>query len=156
MAALFPGSGFFYFTPMTYAEKLKTPTWQKRRLRILERDEWKCQMCLDSETTLHVHHKSYGDDPLTVSDIELITVCEDCHTYIEYTKHEYITYETLKVASSAGPKFLFGFCKSVSNNLFYASMGTIENGEYRYVISFSEKTLTRLFDVLKEIKEKNG
>ncbi len=27
---------------MTYAEQLKDPRWQKRRLEILQRDEWRC------------------------------------------------------------------------------------------------------------------
>lgn len=30
-------------TDKTYAEKLKDPRWQKRRLEIFERDDWTCQ-----------------------------------------------------------------------------------------------------------------
>ena len=43
----------------TYQEKLKHPKWQKKRLEILQRDEFKCVHCLDGESTLHVHHNMY-------------------------------------------------------------------------------------------------
>ena len=43
----------------TYSEKLKDPRWQKKRLEIMDRDNFICQLCGDSETTLNVHHKRY-------------------------------------------------------------------------------------------------
>lgn len=66
---------------MNYAEKLKDPRWQKKRLEILNRDEWTCQGCFDTYSTLHVHHKRYikGNDPWDCPDSILITLCEDCH-----------------------------------------------------------------------------
>lgn len=65
----------------SYTEKLKDPRWQKKRLEILERDEWKCQFCDDSESTLHVHHRRYirGSDPWDYPPELLVTLCEDCH-----------------------------------------------------------------------------
>jgi len=30
---------------MTYAEQLKSPKWQKKRLNIMERDQFRCQDC---------------------------------------------------------------------------------------------------------------
>lgn len=57
----------------SYKDQLKHPEWQKRRLKIFERDNFTCQICLDTEETLQVHHKSYdkskkaweyGDDRL--------------------------------------------------------------------------------------------
>jgi hypothetical protein len=63
-----------------YAEKLKDPRWQKRRLAILERDEWSCLSCYDTESTLHVHHLWYsGNNPWDAPDTALITLCESCH-----------------------------------------------------------------------------
>lgn len=64
-----------------YSEKLKDPRWQKKRLEILERDEWKCQCCKDDSTTLHVHHKWYenGRDPWDYPTDALVTLCETCH-----------------------------------------------------------------------------
>lgn len=65
----------------TYAEKLKDPRWQKKRLEILERDKWCCQRCLDGENTLHVHHLRYfpGRDPWDYDNKLLITLCAECH-----------------------------------------------------------------------------
>lgn len=66
---------------MKYAEKLKDPRWQKKRLQILERDNWKCRACGTTEKTLHVHHIFYMQDtePWDVHDGLLITFCKDCH-----------------------------------------------------------------------------
>ena len=66
---------------MTYQEKLKDPRWQKKRLEILERDEWCCQICYDTESTLHVHHKFYekGKAPWEYKNDMFATLCADCH-----------------------------------------------------------------------------
>ncbi len=67
---------------MTYAEKLKDPRWQKKRLSVLERDNWTCQMCYDSKETLHVHHKSYHGEPWESPSKELVALCARCHQFI--------------------------------------------------------------------------
>lgn len=66
---------------MTYSEKLKDPRWQKKRLEILQRDDWACQYCGDKETTLHVHHEIYekGVEPWETDEWLLTTLCEECH-----------------------------------------------------------------------------
>ncbi|MEK6880250.1 MAG: hypothetical protein AABY22_11605, partial [Nanoarchaeota archaeon] len=66
---------------MTYAEKLKNPKWQKLRLKILERDNFQCQNCLDNTKTLHVHHLDYinGKEPWDYPNEYLLTLCEKCH-----------------------------------------------------------------------------
>ena len=68
---------------MTYSEKLKDPRWQKKRLEILERDGWACQICGDSENPLHVHHRIYikGNAPWDYDADSLVTLCEVCHEY---------------------------------------------------------------------------
>jgi len=65
----------------TYAQLLKDPRWQKKRLEILERDEFTCQNCHDSENTLHVHHCYYetGMMPWEYDSGSLVTLCECCH-----------------------------------------------------------------------------
>lgn len=67
---------------MKYADKLKDPRWQKKRLEVFERDEWRCQSCQDTETTLCVHHLRYisGHDPWDYPNELLITLCETCHS----------------------------------------------------------------------------
>jgi hypothetical protein len=71
--------GFFIF--MTYLEKLKDPRWQKKRLEIMQRDDFKCKKCFSDEKQLHVHHNYYQfgteiwDYPSDCYD----TLCYDCH-----------------------------------------------------------------------------
>jgi 5-methylcytosine-specific restriction endonuclease McrA len=73
---------------MTYIEKLQSPQWQKKRLEILSRDQWSCCRCNDKEKSLHVHHKTYefGKDPWDYHDSNFITLCEKCHSEVEYDK----------------------------------------------------------------------
>lgn len=74
---------------MTYAEILKHPFWQKKRLQIFERDNFTCQHCSDKFTTLQVHHKYYTPDtmPWEYPDEALITLCELCHEKEEFIKY---------------------------------------------------------------------
>ena len=64
-----------------YAEKLKDPRWQKKRLLIFERDNWTCQLCSDTDSTLVVHHRLYlpNMEPWDYPDEFLVTLCESCH-----------------------------------------------------------------------------
>jgi len=65
---------------MTYSQKLKDPRWQKRRLHILGKRDWKCERCQDEKTTLHVHHKKYRGQPWDALDRDLEVLCEPCHS----------------------------------------------------------------------------
>jgi len=67
---------------ITYLEKLKDPRWQKKRLKILERDGWTCKYCGSTHKTLHVHHLFYtkNPDPWEIDPGFLLTLCEDCHS----------------------------------------------------------------------------
>lgn len=67
---------------MTYAEKLRDPRWQRKRLEKLEWSRWECDCCGTAKKTLHVHHRRYikGREPWDYSIDELSTYCEDCHT----------------------------------------------------------------------------
>ena len=71
---------------MKYSDKLKDPRWQKKRLEILERDNWTCQKCMDKEITLHVHHLKYNGNPWELDEGDLITLCKHCHEFIENEK----------------------------------------------------------------------
>lgn len=68
----------------TYAEKLLDPKWQKKRLEVFERDEFKCRLCSNTESTLHVHHNSYVGNPWDIDSSELKTVCKYCHAIIHH------------------------------------------------------------------------
>jgi hypothetical protein len=67
---------------LAYSEKLKDPRWQKRRLRVFERDGWKCVLCGNKTKTLHVHHARYKSNPWQGSIADLSTLCEMCHEII--------------------------------------------------------------------------
>lgn len=70
----------------TYARKLSNPKWQRKRLKILERDKWTCKKCGDTETELHVHHLEYHKNPWDTPNKLLITLCAHCHKFIEQCK----------------------------------------------------------------------
>jgi len=76
---------------MSYAEKLKSPKWQKKRLEIMSRDNFTCQYCKDEETQLQVHHLSYNGNPWEADSSQLVTLCCECHSLIEYCKKGDIT-----------------------------------------------------------------
>lgn len=68
-------------TKTAYREMLKHPNWQRKRLEILERDDFTCVLCGTNEVTLHVHHWRYvwGNKPWEYDNADLATLCEDCH-----------------------------------------------------------------------------
>lgn len=72
---------FDCITLMTYSEKLRRPEWQRKRLQILERDDWTCTSCRSKDKNLQVHHLVYyrGKDPWEYPDYLYRTLCEDCH-----------------------------------------------------------------------------
>lgn len=65
---------------MSYAEKLRDPRWQKKRLQIFERDGWRCVICHRDNQNLQVHHAVYAKRaPWEYPDHVLQTLCESCH-----------------------------------------------------------------------------
>lgn len=64
----------------SYSDMLRDMRWQRKRLKIMERDRWRCRWCM-ADNTLQVHHKRYvrGRPPWEAPDHHLITLCERCH-----------------------------------------------------------------------------
>jgi hypothetical protein len=64
-----------------YKRLLQDPRWQKKRLKIMERDRFACRVCRDAESTLHVHHRYYknSEGPWDYPDRALVTLCASCH-----------------------------------------------------------------------------
>ena len=64
-----------------YWQKLQSPKWQKKRLEVLERPGFACEVCGDSESQLHVHHNEYfkGREPWEYDKHQLSVLCDDCH-----------------------------------------------------------------------------
>lgn len=65
----------------SYYEKLKDPRWQKKRLEVMEYNDFSCELCGDNESTLNVHHKEYfkGHEPWDYEIKQLACLCENCH-----------------------------------------------------------------------------
>jgi hypothetical protein len=68
-----------------YAEKLRDPRWQKKRLEVMQRDGFACVECGDRRSSLNVHHGCYvpGRDPWDYEDELLHTTCEPCHQRLQ-------------------------------------------------------------------------
>lgn len=60
-------------------DDMKDPRWQQMRLRVMERDGWRCVACGATDTTLNVHHIAYGEHLWTVALTDLQTLCQRCH-----------------------------------------------------------------------------
>lgn len=73
---------------MEYSEKLKSPRWQRKRLEVLNRDNFTCCKCRDKETELHVHHLKYFKEPYDAPLEYLQTLCSNCHYYITFLHND--------------------------------------------------------------------
>jgi hypothetical protein len=64
-----------------YTKLLKSPKWQKKRLEIMQRDDFKCVWCGSEDTQLHVHHLYYEKyrKPWEYEDEAYVTICDLCH-----------------------------------------------------------------------------
>lgn len=118
---------------MTYAEKLKNPKWQKKRLEVLQRDNFTCCLCSDAETTLHVHHKTYkkGVDVWDYPNDNFQTLCEDCHALVGFMKF-YITIRVEKMGKNIFNNKMFFLLYSFPENVHppdIAYMVIYESGE---------------------------
>ncbi|MCR4374200.1 MAG: hypothetical protein NUW22_05065 [Acidobacteria bacterium] len=65
----------------TYWELLKHPNWQRKRLEVMQRDNFTCVSCGSTENTLNVHHSYYtkGAMPWDYPADSLKTLCQQCH-----------------------------------------------------------------------------
>src|SRR4051794_39632649 len=105
-----------------YSELLRDPRWQKKRLEILSRDEFTCQSCFDSESTLNVHHCYYerGNDPWEYPNTALLTLCESCH---ERESHQFKGGQQALTKSLAKHRFLASDMQVLANAIDRAKFG---------------------------------
>lgn len=66
---------------MSYADLLRRPEWQKRRLEVLQAADFTCSSCDAKDAELHVHHLIYrrGAKPWEYGEHELEVLCKHCH-----------------------------------------------------------------------------
>lgn len=64
-----------------YFELLQRPQWQKKRLEVMQRDNWTCLHCDSTDRKLAVHHRFYvkGRLPWDYPNWVFQTLCEECH-----------------------------------------------------------------------------
>lgn len=141
---------------MTYSEKLKSPKWQKKRLEILNRDEFTCKLCGDSETQLHVHHLEYEYDkhPADISSEKLITYCEHCHELVETIKSYSTDFLVFKVLKLRHYRSVFHINKS-TGIITISSFGVTENGEIEFMLHITPEFINKAEFILKEFESLN-
>lgn len=66
---------------MTYQQQIKHPDWQRKRLEVLEINDYQCQMCAAKDQTLHVHHPYYRRGAMIweYETVDLMCLCHKCH-----------------------------------------------------------------------------
>lgn len=111
-----PGSFGADMTKMSYAEQLKHPKWQRKRLEALNRSGFKCEACGEAEKMLHVHHKRYvrGKSAWDYELGDLSVLCEPCHAREHDVKDALARLMTTRFANDANVEtftysFLCGF-----------------------------------------------
>ena len=117
-----------------YWQKLKDPRWQRKRLEVMERSDFACEICGDKESTLNVHHKEYfkGREPWDYLPEQLAVLCEECHENL-HDKTDVLRL-IISVLPLDGPwcreevaMILAGFCK-LDYQGFITALDTEDNG----------------------------
>lgn len=154
LSTLSPLEGFFVFL-MTYAEKLRFPKWQKKRLEIMQRDEFTCQLCKDTESPLHVHHKSYtaSAEPWEYEDENFITYCEVCHAIVEDLKAEegikgFVSAK--KTDNTEGIKSIYVSYVEGGRPCIAAYLYAIKTHEIKHVVSLGSESVLLIQDLHKQ------
>lgn len=113
---------------MKYADKLKHPKWQKKRLEVLNDKGWKCEACGTDDKMLHVHHDKYKGNPWDISNEHLFVLCEFCHNCvhnIKINKNKHITADQyISMWNTSRFKFLL-----YSFKMYYTDTGIVQNTE---------------------------
>lgn len=143
---------------MTYKEQLSHPEWQKKRLQILERDNFCCTACYDTETTLHIHHKRYDKGKLAwqYEDANFQAFCAHCHSLAEYLKERglFLILSTKKPLPDNNSIFITSISKSSEDKLCF-SMDALDlsDNHVEHFFRGSEKNLKEILDLFELAKK---
>lgn len=67
-----------------FFKSYQTAEWQRLKYRVLERDNYTCQICGEKSGLMQVHHITYkhcGGKAYNAPMGDLITLCEECHRH---------------------------------------------------------------------------
>lgn len=76
----------------SYRTVLQDPRWQRKRLMVLQRSNWRCEWCGASDKSLEVHHGYYGKtdgklrEPWQIPSEVLWVLCSTCHDKAEVAR----------------------------------------------------------------------
>ena len=141
----------------TYSEKLKNPLWQKKRLEILDRDNFTCTLCSDTETELHVHHKEYksGKKPWEYENDKLQALCKHCHGVISVLNKEgYYPLISSKIYRQNTDSYIIStiFC-DVLNFLVLSIDHYDKNGDIINISTIEDGVLNNVTDLFTQAKK---
>jgi hypothetical protein len=90
---------------ISYAQKLLDPRWQKKRLEVMQNNDFACNICGDSEATLHVHHNMYlkGKEPWEYELEQFSLLCKNCHA-MEHADKDNLFFEVMSRLHLDGPQ----------------------------------------------------
>lgn len=136
----------------TYSDKLKDPRWQKKRLEVFEKDGFKCCLCQDNTTTLHVHHKSYKQnaEPWEYEIENFQTLCESCHQVIEFFKKEPdLTFiKAIKRGSTNDKHWLFVHAWDSKRKMDMVEMFTVKGQDVEFLMVLPRPILNDILNLI--------
>lgn len=103
---------------IAWKDQYKHPLWQKKRLDVMQANDFACQLCGDKTETLNVHHKTYikGRKIWDYEVSQLECLCETCHATTHQCK-DILAAFLLLLPSSALPSItalIAGYCSGVT------------------------------------------
>ena len=133
----------------TYWEKLKDPRWQRKRLEIMQRDDFTCVSCGGKDKTLNVHHKTYrkNAEPWDYADENFVTYCEYCHEEI----HQYFNEIKTSITDSHGAMILS--CLALCNNDALEHMNSIRLVAENSLMTYDAELNARRIENVKQTVE---
>lgn len=146
-----------------YSEMLKDPRWQRRRLEVLQRQDFTCESCEATEKTLHVHHTYYekGKKPWEYPDGALRCLCKDCHERV--TGQQQTLARELARLSSWEIDQVIGYVRALASQTYNLETDTFtdhpvvaENGEQLMGIEEALSAQLRPEEVFAHLDQKTG
>jgi len=127
-------------TQNNYAQKLQDPRWQRKRLEVLQKANWKCDVCGDDREELNVHHAYYNHlrEPWEYDDLQCL--CKTCHTIKHLPKEKMMFHAKQIVTEHVVITHRKEFCHNLRNTL----KAFVECDDFQAVIVM-QKFLLKIF-----------